>query len=329
MGSKKLESGPVTVEDHTTHRVVGIDGAHFHCGVLVPCAKTYTTTYSKQLVDLLLAAKGSLYLMDEISREADPKVLRQYLEKHILTHTSLNDKHVLDFGSGCGASSIQLARMGAHRVTGVEIEGPYVKAAVARAEECRVADRVRFFHAPDTTALPFSDAAFDVASCSAVIEHIPPKDRRPILREIWRTLRVGGFLFIRGTPNRLWPIDHHTTGLPLVPYLPLGLARQFAIRFSKRVDASQDVKELIVAGIRGSTFWEIKGALPSASFVQRNPVQEFFSVSSIPLGLPKRSVRNAFWAGYTMLDRSLCKLLRIPVMAFLPELRLVIKKGAP
>ena len=39
-----------------------------------------------------------------------------------------------------------------------------------------------------------------------------------------RVLRPGGFLFVYESPNRLWPVDHHTTGLPLLPYLPPGLA---------------------------------------------------------------------------------------------------------
>jgi hypothetical protein len=40
------------------------------------------------------------------------------------------------------------------------------------------------------------------------------------MAELWRQLRLGGILFLNQTPHRYYPLEHHTTGLPLLNYLP-------------------------------------------------------------------------------------------------------------
>ena len=322
----KLSDTDIIVEDCGEHRVIKVYGKHFNKGTLIPEGMNYETSYSKQLINLLLEAKGSLFLMDEISREQNPVVLQQFLEKLILPYSLLTSRHVLDFGSGCGASTIHLARLEATKVYGVEVIDSYIRAARFRAKECGVGDRVQFYHITDTRNLPFSCETFDIAVCSAVIEHIHPKHRKPILAEIWRTLKPGGYLFIRGTPNRLWPIDYHTTGLPFVPYLPLSLARSYAVLLSKRVTISMSLDDLIYNGIRGSTYWEIKNALPGARFVVHDPIEEYFSISSMPQTRLKTIMKKFFKEAYKVLDLALCQPLGIPISAFLPDLRLVISK---
>ena len=65
-------------------------------------------------------------------------------------------------------------------------------------------------------SLRFSDAEFDVVFSNAVLEHVGSrKDQGSFLREL---CRVGRAIFVT-TPNRWFPIEHHT-GLPLLHYLP-------------------------------------------------------------------------------------------------------------
>jgi hypothetical protein len=69
--------------------------------------------------------------------------------------------------------------------------------------------------------LPFRDGEFDVVFSNAVIEHVGSRAAQAsFAREL---CRVGRSFFVT-TPDRRFPIEHHT-GLPLVHYLPSALFR--------------------------------------------------------------------------------------------------------
>jgi SAM-dependent methyltransferase len=72
-------------------------------------------------------------------------------------------------------------------------------------------------HAP----LPFPDGHFDIAYSNAVIEHVGSREAQA--RFVAELCRVGRRIFL-ATPNRWFPIEHHT-GLPLLHFLPLGVFR--------------------------------------------------------------------------------------------------------
>jgi hypothetical protein len=64
--------------------------------------------------------------------------------------------------------------------------------------------------------LPFADREFDIVFSNAVVEHTGSRSSQAaFVREI---CRVGKGFFIT-TPNRWFPVEHHT-GLPLLHYLP-------------------------------------------------------------------------------------------------------------
>lgn len=64
--------------------------------------------------------------------------------------------------------------------------------------------------------LPFSDGAFDLVFCNAVIEHVGSRARqREFLGEV---LRLAPRAFVT-TPNRWFPVELHTL-LPVLHYLP-------------------------------------------------------------------------------------------------------------
>jgi 2-polyprenyl-3-methyl-5-hydroxy-6-metoxy-1,4-benzoquinol methylase len=69
--------------------------------------------------------------------------------------------------------------------------------------------------------LPFRDGEFDVVFSNAVIEHVGSRTAQvSFAREL---CRVGRSFFVT-TPDRRFPIEHHT-GLPLLHYLPPGVFR--------------------------------------------------------------------------------------------------------
>ena len=64
-------------------------------------------------------------------------------------------------------------------------------------------------------------------------------------------------LFVTDTPYRYYPVEHHTTGLPLLNYAPDRVAFAAARRLSSRVRPAASWTGLLRSGIRGATEAEI------------------------------------------------------------------------
>lgn len=74
--------------------------------------------------------------------------------------------------------------------------------------------------------LPFADREFDIVFSNAVVEHVGDQaGQRAFVREL---CRVSAGFFIT-TPNRWFPVEHHT-GLPLVHFLPSSVFRSLIRR---------------------------------------------------------------------------------------------------
>jgi SAM-dependent methyltransferase len=79
-----------------------------------------------------------------------------------------------------------------------------------------------------TCRLPWPDGAFDLVLAVGVVEHLPVRWRRRQVDEYYRVLAPGGHLAVLDTPNRWFPLETHTVGLPLVQWLPPRLAFRYA-----------------------------------------------------------------------------------------------------
>ncbi|KKW45225.1 MAG: Methyltransferase type 12 [Parcubacteria group bacterium GW2011_GWA2_56_7] len=115
------------------YREARLIGRVFYDGAWHDDGVVFKTTYTPETIDALYTAKGA-YLYDEILRVEDEGYLKEQFIGFIKRQTTLAGKHVLDFGSGCGSSSILLAREGA-MVTSVELMETYRTAAKLRVRE--------------------------------------------------------------------------------------------------------------------------------------------------------------------------------------------------
>ena len=231
-------------------------------------AQECEAAYPVELISLILEIKGPAWLCDEIARDADPDYVLKHFETEMRAHFGFEDlagKRILDFGCGSGASTMCLAKLFSKSdITGVELEGDLLKIAQGRLDHHGF-ENVRFLHSPSGTELPEALGRFDLVVLSAVYEHLLPHERSVVLPQLWSLLNDNGILFLNQTPHRYFPLELHTTSLPLINYLPDGLTLKAARRFSRRVDENDTWDSLLRAGIRGATVPEIQKHLHDES----------------------------------------------------------------
>jgi hypothetical protein len=161
---------------------------------------------------------------------------------------------------------------------------------------------------------------------SAVYEHLLPKERKSILKQIWSILKPCGILFLNQTPYRYFPVETHTTsGLPFINYLPDKLALYYAHHFSKRMLKNKSWEQLLKKGIRGGSVKEILNILGPQRPILLKPSR--FEMKD----------RIVLW--YIKFDKETCMvikrlfLLSVKLLKWLigvtvvPRLSLAIKKG--
>lgn len=221
------------------------------------------TSYPLDLIREIHAAKD-IWVCNEIMREENPRLVEHSIHHEVLSYfaaAAFAGRRILDFGCGAGASTMVLARLlPPCEIIGIELEDKLIRLARRRAEY-RGRSNVRFLRSPSGDSLPADLGEFDYAIFSAVFEHLLPNERPLLLRKIWERVKPGGVLFLNQTPYRWSPVDVHTTGLPLINYLPDGLALHAARRFSRNVTPEEDWETLLRRGIRGGTVPEVLGIL--------------------------------------------------------------------
>jgi peptidoglycan/xylan/chitin deacetylase (PgdA/CDA1 family)/SAM-dependent methyltransferase len=210
------------------------------------------TRYPVELIELLLEVKGPEWLCDEIARDQS-SVSQFWGLLPYIDPVTFHGKRVLDFGCGTGASTAALARLvpGA-AVVGVELDADLVAVAHAR-RRLQGLTNATFLHSPSALDVPDGIGRFDAVCLSGVYEHLLPSERRVLLPKLWDLVVEGGYLFVHETPHRWSPVESHTTGLPLLNYLPRRAALFAARRLSSRVAADATWPDLLRAGVRGGT----------------------------------------------------------------------------
>lgn len=229
----------------------------------------WKTSYPTELIQAILAVKGVDFLCDEIRRDEDPAYtsnLLWYAVSAYMDKDALENGRVLDFGCGSGASAMIFARMFDNvSIVGVERARGLIDIAKKRARHYGLS-KVQFLRSPSDSALPTGLGKFDCVLLNAVYEHLLPKERKALAPEIWNLLKPGGIMFVNETPNRYFPMETHTTGLPFINYLPDRAALFAARRFSGRVRKDETWGSLLRRGIRGASPNEILRTLENSRF---------------------------------------------------------------
>jgi len=151
-----------------------------------------------------------------------------YVREH-LRGTELAGRTVLDVGSGLGGGALEIARLGAARVIGLDIEAPLVERARAYAAAAGLDGRVEY-RLVTPGPLPLPAGAVDVVYSSGAFTQIA--DKEGLFAECFRVLAPGGRLVVYdwmthdGPPSEAMATFYRLEGLtyamrPLAAHGPL------------------------------------------------------------------------------------------------------------
>jgi len=219
------------------------------------------TKYPMDLIKKIFDLKSSCWVIDEIKRDESPDYVYKALNFGLFSfikEANFENKVLLDFGCGAGASSVILGRkINNLEIIGIELDKKLLEIAEMRKKYYGLKKNVSFLKSEDPESIPIKNKV-DFVLLSAVYEHLLPTERKKILKMCWQLLKKDGVIFINQTPNRWVIYENHTTNLFLINYLPDKLCHWVAKNFSKRNLKKFSWNQLLRMGIRGGTENEIK-----------------------------------------------------------------------
>jgi SAM-dependent methyltransferase len=199
--------------------------------VLETGGREYSTRYSARVVRLLVERKGArrapLYF--DFKETRGPHFLGPLFA--YLRAQRLGGLRLLEVGCSFGHMTEFLAEQPeVAALTTFDTDAAFVEITRVKVEELALAvvQQVRHLDQEATRHLPWADAAFDLVLAVGVVEHLPARARRAQVDEYYRVLAPGGHIAILDTPNRWFPLETHSVGLPLVQWLPPRLAWRYA-----------------------------------------------------------------------------------------------------
>jgi SAM-dependent methyltransferase len=208
-----------TIEDLGTERVLRVDGV------------AHRTRYSERVLRMLIARKGvhraPLYLPFKQTRgEHFLGRLFRYLAAR-----GRRDLTVLEVGCSFGHITEYLDEQPlVARVSTFDVDPGFVELAHVKAAELplRKVPEILRLTDEETTRLPWGDGRFDLVVAIGVIEHLPSVARHRYVDQYYRVLAPGGHIAILDTPNRAFPVETHSVGLPGIQWLPPRVALAYA-----------------------------------------------------------------------------------------------------
>jgi len=244
------------LSDLGDRRVLRVDG------------REHSTAYSERVVRMLIERKGprraALYFSFKETRG------RHFLGPLLghLRRAGARRLSVLEVGCSFGHITECLAE--APEVAEIhtfDTDPAFVAITQAKVEEMGL-DAVRevlHLTGEETCRLPWADARFDLVLAIGVIEHLPARHRRAQVDEYYRVLAPGGHIAILDTPNRLFPVETHSVGLPLVQWLPGRIAHRYA-RLARPARFRDVSHEEFVADGTGWRNASLRDCLPSSGW---------------------------------------------------------------
>jgi 2-polyprenyl-3-methyl-5-hydroxy-6-metoxy-1,4-benzoquinol methylase len=166
----------------------------------------------------------------------------------------IRGRTVIDFGCGAGDQSVEMAKRGAGRVIGVDINTTLLAAARKHADAQGVADRCRFMTTPDERA--------DIVVSLDAFEHFDDPAR--ILRIMDTYLAAGGKVIASFGPTWYHPLGGHT--FSVFPWAHLVFTEQALLRWRKSFRPRQQAARITDCGLNKITVRRFERTVAESPF---------------------------------------------------------------
>jgi ubiquinone/menaquinone biosynthesis C-methylase UbiE len=152
-------------------------------------------------------------------------------------------RDILEVAPGPGLFSIELARRGSFRITGLDISPTFVEIARGNAANAGVSID---FREGNASRMPFADETFDFTFCSAAFKNFT--DPVGALREMHRVLRPGGSAMILDLRKdaSLAEIDREVNGTNVGAINAVAIRMIFRFMLLKRADTKRQLEEMVL-----------------------------------------------------------------------------------
>jgi SAM-dependent methyltransferase len=299
--------------------------------VLAVGGREYVTRYSERVIRMLIERKGLARTPPYLSyRETRGPHFLGPLFRH-LRADGARDLAVLEVGCSFGHMTEWLAEQPeVAAIDTFDTDAAFVAMTRAKVAELPLAKVREVLHLSndETRRLPWADGAFDLVLAIGVVEHLPARNRRAQVDEYYRVLAPGGHIAILDTPNRWFPLETHSVGLPLVQWLPPRLAYRYARACRPAKFGGVPYGDFVADG----TGWRnasLADCLPSSGWAGLRDLTEeagygwrFFRATA------RSRTRRAVLPLFAIACATLAAAGRPPSLA-LPYLNLLLQKPAP
>jgi ubiquinone/menaquinone biosynthesis C-methylase UbiE len=295
--SMSQSTGSWAIEDDGSSRVLTIGDRRF------------TTNYSRNIIELLITRKGPERASQFLVHQAE----RSWFLKPLFERLNAERRQLRILEVGCSAGHLTEflnEQPSIAEIYAFDVDKAMVDVARLKRDELSLAKvkRIDHFTVRTTQSLPYENDVFDVVIAAAIVEHLPYEDRHRYVDEYYRVLRVGGLIGFWDTPNRYYPLESHSVGLPLISLLPPQIAYAYArVLKTKMKDVSFPLFVRAGTGWRNSSYYEL---LPKSLMIDVADVSKEFGYES----------------GSGRIGQLIAKMLRVPPSFFSPSLNVLFRK---
>jgi len=300
------------IEDHGDHRRLLVGG------------KMYNTHYSERVLRALVNHKGAGRAVQYLTHgEVRAPLLKPFFD--YADEQGMRGLRILEVGCSFGHITEKLnGENSVGEIVPCDVDDVFIGILKHQKEDLpleKVSDIV-LLESFDP-ALPFPNESFDVCLLFAVIEHLPFPNRYQYVDEYWRVLRRGGFMVILDTPNRRFPWERHSLGLPYVHRMTPEWAFIYA-KFFGKLKKETELAEFAAPGTgwRNSSYAE---CLPAARSCKVRDVSAECGYHLKFWIQPRRLSGRLAYLFYKALN-AYCRRKGIPLSIFLPNLQIVLRK---
>jgi hypothetical protein len=182
-------------------------------------------------VECAVSARDIDYLRDYengLYRDLDIEMTLDYMRRRFVAplarHVEIGTATLLDCAAGFGWLAFAYLQAGGRHAILVELDERRLDAARTIARHLGVEDRCSF-RAERLQDIALTDNSVEIFSSVETLEHVGRGNIRDSVRNM---ARIAQHAVILTTPNFIFPVVAHDTGLPLAHWLPAGLRRRYA-----------------------------------------------------------------------------------------------------